>query len=91
MSVVAKFVENYKNNPATQQMAYEHVAAYCKKNGLDVCAFVNDDKNIPVAVKEIHAGLPWGLKIVASEDTIKSLITENISLIRRIAAEKAGK
>jgi hypothetical protein len=91
MSIASKFVENYKNDPDAQQMAYEHVAAYCKKNNLDICAFVNDDKNIPVAAKEIRAGLPGMIRMVVSEDTIKMLVTENISLIRRIAAEKAGK
>lgn len=88
---VNKFVDQYKDDKDAQEMAYHHVAEYCRKKNLDVCAFVNNDANIPTAAKEIHAGLPWAARMVVKADTIEKVVRANIGLIREVAAKKAGR
>lgn len=86
---VLKLVNNPENITDEQvTQAYDFIKEYCDKNNLDVMETLNDDKNIPIAVKEIYSNIPRMARFVIKEKTIAEIITKNIDFIRQKAKEK---
>lgn len=84
-----KLIQNPENVTDEQVLtAYKYLKEYCDEKNLDIMETLNDDKNIPIAVKEIHSQLPLKKRLFLRESMITNIITTNIDFIRQKAKEQ---
>ncbi len=87
-----KLIKNPENATDEQiTKAYGYIKEYCDERNLDVMETLNDEKNIPIATKEIYSKLPFGARVMFKESTITDIITKNLDFIRakaKIESEK---